>query len=197
MSILGGKKHRLAVIIIYITGTWLALAAGVGLAWKLTSQMLPAMVAAACAGVLISLLGISLYYVSLKIVDNNIETVRKAIDGLAQGELSVTLDVDSDDELSLLGAGVNDLSANLQELMLHIWQQTARSQRFLNIIEAQLTDSAGKQPGKDEVLVHLKDAMTALSDLRQLVTTYAFYDVSLENEKPVASKTAGQDDKLN
>jgi len=192
----GGSKKRVVAIIIFVTGTWVVLAIGVVLAWRLTSQLPPALLVAGCAGVLIPVLGISLYYVDLKRTDNNLETVRKAIDGLAQGELGVTLEVDSEDELAMLGAGVNDLSANLQELMLHIWQQTARSQRFLNVIETELADSGGRRDRRDELLTHLKDAMTALADLRQLVTTYAFYDVCLEDEKPVAAKTE-RDEKLN
>ncbi len=196
MGMFGDKKQILLTVVVYVTGTWVALGLGVILAWRLTSQVQPALVVAGTAAILIPALGIGIYYAGLKIVNKSIETVRKAIDGLAQGELGVTLDVDSDDELALLGAGVNDLSANLQELMLHIWQQTARSQRYLSGIESELKTSGERSIDRDEIHSHLRDAMEALSDLRQLVTAYAFYDVRLEDEKPVATNTEGNE-KLN
>ncbi len=189
MSGLGGNKHIPVKLTYYLLLIWLVLSAGVILAWLTTSQWLPGAIVACWAGILIPVIGIGFYFKNVKVVNNNIEKAKKAIESLAQGELGFTLEVDSDGELDQLKAGINDLSANLQELMLHIWQQTARSQRFLNLLETALRQAPNGFTEKGELLPHVRDAMAALADLRQLVTAYAFYDVSLEDERPVATNT--------
>jgi methyl-accepting chemotaxis protein len=63
-----------------------------------------------------------------------VRLIQHAISRLAAGKLNETVVIDTPDEYGQIGSGINELAANLQELLLFIWKQTGECDHLLNEI---------------------------------------------------------------
>ncbi len=114
-----------------------------------------------------------------------VRVLSNALSRLSRGKLNETVTLDSTDEFSQIAAGINELAANLQELLLYIWKQTGQC---LEKIE-HLKSSAGtnEQPQlAHESLEHIRELNKAVHDLREMAKAYVFYDVYLDGDKTLA-----------
>ncbi|MDA8138428.1 MAG: HAMP domain-containing protein [Desulfobacteraceae bacterium] len=114
-----------------------------------------------------------------------IHAIRRAVTRLAQGKLNETVTLDSNDELGQIGAGLNELAANLQELLLYIWKQSGQCVTILEGIksDSRLSDAQGAN--------HLDELTSAINNLREMAKAYVFYDVRLDGEQAVAIHQPG------
>jgi methyl-accepting chemotaxis protein len=114
-----------------------------------------------------------------------VRVLSNALSRLSRGKLNETVTLETTDEFSQIATGINELAANLQELLLYIWKQTGQC---LEKIE-QLENSSGSENQhqlSSESLEHIKLLNKAVHDLREMAKAYVFYDVCLDGDKTLA-----------
>lgn len=144
------------------------------------------------AGLLVVLL-VSIVWlrISLRQINRPIHSIRRAVFRLAQGKLNETVTVDSMDEFGQIGSSINELAANLQELLLYIWKQTGQCLTTLEDLQA---DSKERQnnPLSAQTIEQLQAVAASIEKLREMAKSYVFYDVRLDGEQAVAINEPGQ-----
>ncbi len=114
-----------------------------------------------------------------------VRTISRAMSKLAKGQLNETVAIETSDEFERIGSSINELAANLQELLLHIWKQTGQCLSLLENIQNN-PDLRHDKRLTLEGLGYLKQLSEAVEDLREMAKAYVFYDVSIEGSKTTA-----------
>jgi methyl-accepting chemotaxis protein len=114
-----------------------------------------------------------------------IHAIRHAVLRMAQGKLNETVSIDSIDELGQIGGGINELAANLQELLLYIWKQTGQCMAALETIRNHL-DRCDDPALETELRESLRHLTASVENLRLMANAYVFYDVCLEGDRAQA-----------
>lgn len=114
-----------------------------------------------------------------------IHAIRHAVLRMAQGKLNETVSIDSIDELGQIGGGINELAANLQELLLYIWKQTGQCMAALETIQNHL-DRCDDPALEAELRESLRHLTASVENLRLMANAYVFYDVCLEGDRAQA-----------
>jgi len=123
---------------------------------------------------------------SVQRINVPVYAIRRAVYRLAQGKLNETVSIDSNDEFGQIGANINELAANLQELLLYIWKQTGQCISHLDEIK-------GHSNQNDDLIRHIHELTSAVENLREMAKAYVFYDVRLDGEKTLAINNPGQE----
>jgi methyl-accepting chemotaxis protein len=124
-------------------------------------------------------------------LERPVRVIQRALNQLARGQLNETVVMDAPDEFSQIASGINELAANLQELLLYIWKQTGQCQTWLEYIQNN-PDLHHDHRLTLESLDYLKQLSDAIGDLREMAKSYVFYDVSLDDDKTQAINALGQ-----
>jgi methyl-accepting chemotaxis protein len=114
-----------------------------------------------------------------------IRVLSHALSRLSRGKLNETVTLDGTDEFSQIAIGINELAANLQELLLYIWKQSGQCLEKIKHLE----NSGGQKDLEQmpaESMMHLRELNKAVHDLRDMAKAYVFYDVYLDGEKTLA-----------
>ena len=119
-----------------------------------------------------------------------VKTISRAMSKLAKGQLNETVAIGTSDEFERIGSSINELAANLQELLLHIWKQTGQCITLLENIQSNPDLKHDKQLTL-EGLGYLKQLAEAVEGLREMAKAYVFYDVSIEGSKTTAVNNPG------
>lgn len=124
-------------------------------------------------------------------INRPIQAIHRAVFRLSQGKLNETITIESADEFGQIGSSINELAANLQELLLYIWKQTGQCISSLEQIKhiPGLQERTASSKITDE---HLRELTEAVESLREMAKSYVFYDVRLEGEKTLAINHPGQ-----
>ncbi len=125
-------------------------------------------------------------------IERPLRTIERALGQLARGKLNETVVIDSPDEFGRIGAGINEVAVNLQELLLYIWKQTGQCLTLLDHIQNN-PDLRQDRRLTLESLGYLKQLAEAIDDLRDMAKAYVFYDVSIEGNKTLAINEPGGD----
>ena len=128
-------------------------------------------------------------------ISRPVRTISKAISKLARGQLNDTVTIETSDEFGQIGAGINELAANLQELLLYIWKQTGQCLSLLEYIQNN-PDLRHDRRLTLESLGYLKQLAESIDDLREMAKAYVFYDVSIEGTNTHAIKAPGESDQV-
>ena len=131
------------------------------------------------------------YRVASLRLERPVRVIQRALNQLARGQLNETVAIDAPDEFGQIGSGINELAANLQELLLYIWKQTGQCQAWLEHIQNN-PDLHHDRRLTLESMGYLKQLSDAISDLREMAKSYVFYDVSLDDDKTQAINSPGQ-----
>lgn len=133
-------------------------------------------------------------YVWLGVATRNlgrpVRTISQAIAKLAKGQLNDTVDIETSDEFERIGASINELAANLQELLLYVWKQTGQCLTLIEQIHAN-PDFRHDKRLTLESLGYLKQLAESIDDLRDMAKAYVFYDVSIEGTQTKAIDELG------
>jgi methyl-accepting chemotaxis protein len=135
-------------------------------------------------------LGYLWYRILSRRFDRLMDTLLRALEQLARGQLNETVSIDTPDEFGRMGASINELAANLQELLLYIWKQTGKCLTMLDHIHNN-PELNQEQRLSLESLGHLEQLTESVDDLREMAKSYVFYDVSLDGNKTHAIKEPG------
>jgi methyl-accepting chemotaxis protein len=120
-----------------------------------------------------------------------IRMIDRAVSRLAAGQLNVTVNIESGDEFGKIGASLNELAANLQELLLFIWKQSGQCISLLQKIGRRSDPHSSEEAPIDNptAFAQINDSIL---NLRQMAESYVFYDVRLDGEQAVAIEEPGQ-----
>lgn len=129
--------------------------------------------------------------VVLRQIHRPILAIRRALIRLAQGRLNETVTLENVDEFGQMGAKINELAANLQELLLCIWKQTGQC---LTTLEKLQDDSQQRHKCalSEQTIEQLQQLTASIENLREMAKSYVFYDVRLDGEQTVAINEPGQ-----
>jgi methyl-accepting chemotaxis protein len=143
-------------------------------------------------GVLVNAgLGYFAYRILSRKFDRSVFVLLRALEQLARGQLNETVAIDTPDEFGRMGASINELAANLQELLLYIWKQTGRCLSMLEYIHNN-PELRHDRRLTLESLGYLKQLTESVDDLREMAKSYVFYDVSLDGNKTHAINEPGK-----
>jgi methyl-accepting chemotaxis protein len=116
--------------------------------------------------------------------------ISKALSRLARGKLNETVAIDAPDEFAKIGSGINELAANLQELLLYIWKQSGQCLEQIKRLE-QEAKAENNARHNAILLEHIQELYAALDDLRDMAKAYVFYDVHLAGDQTLANTEPG------
>jgi methyl-accepting chemotaxis protein len=136
-------------------------------------------------------LGYFAYRVLSRRFDRSVVVLLRALEQLARGQLNETVAIDTPDEFGRMGASINELAANLQELLLYIWKQTGECLSMLEYIHNN-PELRHDRRLTLESLGYLKQLTESVDDLREMAKSYVFYDVSLDGNKTHAINEPGK-----
>ena len=119
-----------------------------------------------------------------------VRILSSALSRLSRGKLNETVTFDTSNEFSQIATGINELAANLQELLLYIWKQSGHCLEKIEHLEAS-TSSDDHQRLSRESLEHIRQLNKAVHDLREMAKAYVFYDVYLDGDKTMAINDPG------
>ncbi len=206
----------LYLVLMLLTASATSLLIYIGIAGTLGSDSLPKLIAGPAASGSVSVNGFSwqglkisvlmflvsgllitagLGYLWYRIVSRKLESpvriVMRALDQLARGQLNETVSLETPDEFGRIGASINELAANLQELLLYIWKQTGQCMVLLEHVQNN-PDLHHDRRLTLESLGYLKQLTASIDDLREMAKSYVFYDVSLDGNKTRAINEPGK-----
>ncbi len=126
-------------------------------------------------------------------IHHPLQKIQRAVYNLAQGKLNETVDISGSDEFGQIGSGINELAANLQELLLYIWKQTGQCMHIIDEIAPNGGSRASETANRctDGHILQLKESV---ENLREMAKAYVFYDVRLEGDKALAINSPGKED---
>ena len=124
-------------------------------------------------------------------INRPIQKLQRAVSHLAQGKLNETVDIGSTDEFGQIGAGINELAANLQELLLYIWKQTGQCAAIAVKIEA-ISKEITDEPQAKRAAELTEQLSESIENLREMAKAYVFYEVHLDGEKALAINHPGK-----
>lgn len=136
------------------------------------------------------ILGVIWVGMTTRRIGKPVHIIATAVSKLAKGQLNETVAVDTSDEFEQIGGSINELAANLQELLLYIWKQTGQCHDLLDHIHRN-PDLRHDKRLTLESLGYLKQLSAAIDDLREMAKAYVFYDVCIEGTNTQAIREPG------
>lgn len=101
---------------------------------------------------------------------------------MTDGDLSATAPAETGDEIGEIGNRINDLSANLQEILLEVWNGSVHSRRLIDEID----NSIRSKPCNcisPELRNEIDFVRQHTEDIQAIIQTFDLYDVHLEDNK--------------
>ena len=112
-----------------------------------------------------------------------------AVERMAEGCLETTIPDDSPNESGRIGASVNGLAVNFQEVLILVWNQTDNAITRIRRTVRQLTPGIEKSLSPD-MLEDLASARQDLETMQMMVRSFDLYDVAITESDVLAAKSA-------
>jgi len=114
-----------------------------------------------------------------------LDLIGKAAKKIADGHLNETVPVRNQDEIGNIGELINDLAANLQEILLHVWNHTDDDIVLLDNICEEV--NAGQDSGlSDKVKEELAFVRQDIEDMQNMVKAFDYYNIRLDNGRVIS-----------
>ena len=111
--------------------------------------------------------------------------IQDALQRIATGKLDRKVSVSGEGEIASMGEAVNDIAANQQEVLLHLWNQTRHSIDLIDRIANGV--KAGMHNGDStSVRADLNSVRSNMENLKGLTDGITYYNVRLEDNTVVA-----------
>ena len=134
------------------------------------------------AGLLIGAVCLSAVFIYTRKLLAPLEDVQQTAARIAGGRLDQPAEVTGMDETAALAELINDIAANQQEILLHLWTQTGNSIQVLDRLQAGI-DSRFSNDGLAGMKKDLASIRSNMEGLRALVNGVEFFQVKLSNNK--------------
>lgn len=113
--------------------------------------------------------------------------IQNALQRIASGRLDQKVSISGEGEIASMGEAVNDIAANQQEVLLHLWSQTEHSIGLIDRIADGV--KVGLNNGDSiSVRADLKSVRSNMENLKGLTDGISFYNVRLEDKSAVAAE---------
>ncbi len=111
--------------------------------------------------------------------------IARATKKITDGDLTVTVPVKTEDEIGEIGNRINDLSANLQEILLDVWNGSTHSMRLIDEIDNSIRCRECNCINciSPELRKELEFVRRHTEDMQAIVQAFDLYDVHLEDGK--------------
>ncbi len=137
----------------------------------------------------IALTGLLWLRIAWSRLNQSVAMIDRAVSHLAAGKLNVTVAIESADEFGKIGMGLNELAANLQELLLFIWKQSGQCIALLEKMEVHGNTGPGGNAAPKAL--SYRQIYESIQNLREMAQSYVFYDVRLEGKHALAINEPG------
>lgn len=117
--------------------------------------------------------------------------ISRAISRMARGKLNATVAVSAQEEFNQIATSLNELAANLQELLLYIWKQSGQCLIQLEQLEEDPAHNGDAHLTAAQ-LDHIHQIYKSVDSLRNMAKAYVFYDVHLEGEHTLSISEPGR-----
>lgn len=111
-----------------------------------------------------------------------LEEIRLSVGHIARGRLDHNIAVEEKDDIGAIAACVNDIAANQQEILLHVWNQTGHSIDLIDRIAAGIVN-AFPNDGLSRIKRDLSSVRDSMESLRALAGDVDYYQVNLRDGK--------------
>lgn len=128
---------------------------------------------------------------AMRQINRPLQKIQHAVSNLAQGKLNETVDISGADEFGQIGSGINELAANLQELLLYIWKQTGQCMSIIDQVRRNAGDCQEETTSR-HADAQIQQLSESIRNLREMAKSYVFYDVRLEGDKALAINRPGK-----
>jgi len=118
-----------------------------------------------------------------------LDLIGKAAKKIADGHLNETVPVRNQDEIGNIGELINDLAANLQEILLHVWNHTDDDIVLLDHICEEVNSSKDNGLSK-KVKQELAFVRQDITDMQDMVKAFDYYNIRLDNGKVIGRDEA-------
>jgi len=125
----------------------------------------------------------SIIYLFVSRVVVPLNAIEQAAKEISRGNLAVTFPRNPSGEIGALGEVMNDLAANLQEILLLTGTSAGNSLSEVETIEQVLTE--GDAPCVQEIQERIRSIRKDLEMLSSLATDFEFYQTSFDGRKVV------------
>jgi len=141
---------------------------------------------------LVLILMIAAMIVFIRNIVEPLDTMAKSARKIASGQLNETVPIRYDDEIGKIGQLLNELSVNLQEILLHLWNSTGQNIALLNnmysIICSQADSCKSRQLEED-----IECVRQDMETLQEMVKTFDFYNVELSDGRLLAAENTDEE----
>lgn len=123
------------------------------------------------------LAGAIIFFLVIRTILNRLNNIRIVAAKMAEGRLDETIPFQRLDEIGAIGKVINDFAANLQEVLLLLWNQTQnclRQVKKVNKYEIYPEMMAGMD-------VNLQQMQNGLEDMQSMIRSFNFYGVCLDD----------------
>ncbi len=127
---------------------------------------------------------IATMFVFIRNIVEPLDIMVKVTKKIAKGHLDQTIPIQNQDEIGQIGELINDLSANLQEILLHVWNHTGKDIELLNNISKELQFK--KETICPDVNKNIAIVAQDIEDMQNMVKAFDFYNIKLDSGKVVA-----------
>jgi methyl-accepting chemotaxis protein len=124
-------------------------------------------------GILGLIIGVG-FFIELKVV-RPLDRMARFTDGLAKGCLNQTIKSGRGDEIGRIGQGLNEVAANIQELLLYSWNQAGNGRQYLENAK----QSYKKETDNVSFRQNLKHAGHCMENIRLMAESFDLFEVSL------------------
>ncbi len=141
---------------------------------------------------LVLILMIAAMIVFIRNIVEPLDTMAKCARKIASGHLNETVPIRYDDEIGKIGELLNELSINLQEILLHLWNSTGQNIALLDNMYAIIcsqADSCKSRQLEEDIECVRQDMET----LQEMVKTFDFYNVELSDGRLLAAENADEE----
>ena len=118
-----------------------------------------------------------------------LEKTAAAVERMAEGCLETTIPDESPNEIGRIGASVNGLAVNFQEVLILVWNQTDNAITRIRRTAHQLTPDIEK-PLSADMMEDLTSARQDLESMQMMVRSFDLYDVAITESDVLAAKSA-------
>jgi len=122
-----------------------------------------------------------------------LDEMGRATKKMAKGHLEEMVPIRTKDEIGQIGELINDLAINLQEILLRVWNHTGQDIVLLDRI-AQIISSDKGNGVPEEIKNSLRFVRDDIIDLQDMVKTFDFYQVKIEEERIFMNNVGIQDE---
>ena len=138
------------------------------------------------AGLLIGAACLSAAFIYTRKLLDPLDDVQQTAARIAVGRLDQPARITGKDETAVLAELVNDIAANQQEILLHLWNQTGNSIQVIDRLQSAI-NSRFSNDGLAGMKKDLASIRSNMESLRALVNGVEFFQVTLSNNRVSAS----------